>query len=249
MAKSLKTITFNNSNMVKIYNQFYKLTTSTVKILPKNAISQSDNSKRELKNEYLYDKLTEIIAKRVILEFKNNDKIFLAKRLSFLIENLYRPNHINIDFQNSEIIKFWPSNIKWANLVSNLDICIVEVNNVNKNAEIQLDLNKMDDIIARDIACNLRKYSKLIAIIHFNQDNERILYEFDKNDKSKFVLERRADLIISNKGVFVFCEKNNRLEMIEYIGNFDHRKPLFDSTSFQPFIDKYSVKAMPQECI
>jgi hypothetical protein len=238
----LKKSAFSSLSLI----QFAKLTTNTtLKNLPTIIATQTNHSQ----NEYLYDIDTEIIAKRVLLEFKNNDKIFLPKRLSYLIQNLYKPNHLNIDVLNSEIIKFWPSNVEWSNLVSKLDVCIIEANNVNKNAEIQLDLNEMNDILARDIIGNIRGHAKLIAIKKFDQDSNKILGEFDRSDERKLISKRRADIIISNRGVFAFCEKNHRLEMVEYNENFDHRKPLFEYDSFQPFIDRYSIKRMSQECI
>ena len=201
--------------------------------------------------DYSFDADTEIIAKRVLLEIKNNDRAYIAKRLRFLIENLYRPTHLNVEFLTASIDQSWHPSVHWLKLVHDLSICVVEAENVNKKGEIQLDMAQNDVTTSIDVVKNIKRQTRLIAILKFKQGNNRILEKFSKQDESNsYIVKRKADIIISDKGVFAFNDMAERLEMLEYNGKtFEKDRKVFDEDSLEPFIDMEKLTRIKQQCI
>ena len=82
-----------------------------------------------------FDRSFERIVKRLLIEFKNEDRIFISPSFRFLVQELYFPNHINIEITNN------------IASIKNLNICVIHTNKINKNNLINKNELNMGFII------------------------------------------------------------------------------------------------------
>ena len=194
--------------------------------------------------EYAYDKNLEIISKRLLLEFKNNDLIYLPKQMRFLIESIYKPKHMNLKFLNINTVEQKQfSNSELENLLRHLSVCVVYSKNINEHGEIQLG-STFDDCLSSSIINNMNEHTKLIAVVKLNADEQTVT-----GDNGSQLLKRKPDLFITNKGVFRINKISNKLELIEFNCKYEDIENVFKSWRFQPVLDRNALRAMPQECI
>lgn len=196
----------------------------------------------ELMKNYDRDLELEQIAKRLVLEFKNNSKIYLCNNLKSLIERFYMPRHLKINIVNSTLEKGKPSSVEWIKTVKTLDLCVVNSVNLNKNSQVELDFLDEQYNLNKEILNNITNRTKIISIL--NVDNR-----IDINPKPSLII--RPDLIFTSCGVLTYNVEQNCAQLVEHAqgSNLNDITSKFNkSFYFSPIVDKDSIKQMPQEC-
>ena len=174
------------------------------------------------------DRSFEIIVKRLLLEFKNEDRILISPSLKFLIQKFYFLNHINIEVK---------VNLLLEQDATRFDICVVNTHKINKNGNFE---PKQEDHSMNKVINNIEKKTKIISVMKFanisNQLNLSLL-----NYKPTF------DMLITDKCVFQLNKHERNLELIE--GDLNELELDFNNWDFKPLISRNILKNLKQECI
>lgn len=173
------------------------------------------------------DRDLEVIAKRVLLEFENNQNIYLMEPLRNLIENFYLPKHINVKINNS---------------MENLDLCVVQIKKLNSNGQIELYEN---DNLSKKALNNLQDYTRIIGLLTNIKQDDKIPGQFDKTVDYKCI----PDLIISDDGVLKFNKHHRKYQLIE-LNSFQGTKSqsVLSTWTYKPFVERDSLKPIFQQC-
>lgn len=171
-----------------------------------------------------FDRSFERIAKRLLIEFKNEDRIFISPSFRFLVQELYFPNHINIEITNN------------IALIKNLNICVIHTNKINKNGNFE---PKLEDHLINKVINNIEKQTKIISVMKFSNISNQLNRSFDC--KSTF------DLLITDKCVLKLNKHEKNLELIE--GDLNELEEFFNKWDFKPLISRNILKNLKQECI
>ncbi len=171
-----------------------------------------------------FDRSFERIVKRLLIEFKNEDRIFISPSFRFLVQELYFPNHINIEITNN------------IALIKNLNICVIHTDKINKNGNFEPIL---EDRLINKVINNIEKQTKIISVMKFSNISNQLNQSFDC--KSTF------DLLITDKCVFKLNKHEKNLELIE--GDLNELEDFFNKWDFKPLISRNILKNLKQECI
>ena len=175
----------------------------------------TQNQEQETNFTINFDHSIDKITKRVLLEFNNNQIIFLPKNIQELVTKFYMPKHMKLVFSNFYLQNCWPSNSKWLNYGKKVDVCIVNATRVNKYGDIEINLETLEDCLINDLVDNCKDEMRVIAVMKLDTVN-KVVEKFDNESQNLKTLNKKADLIITDKGVLKFNKTYNRLEVIEF---------------------------------
>ena len=198
----------------------------------------SENSKELL--------VSEALVKRLLLEFQNNQKVFLYIGLKRFIEKFYFPlRHVDVNVLNDLIVDSWPSKLNWVDYARKLDLIVVNPTGLDANGRIVLDKTKQMDCLALDlINQSVGKRVKVIALVEFG---DYFVEDFkNTNGDLNKIVERRPDLVISNKGVFEYNQSSERFELVEFVNGSDLDR---GNIPFEFDVDEDKVRLIRYECI
>lgn len=215
----------NDINVKDVYAWLPEFYTNKIVINKTPTESESNHIYANFANNDLAstDRIRTVI-KRLLTEFENNSFIYISNGVfNDLIRKFYMPTHLNLILMNDYINRHWPSNFEWINCLRKLDLCVIEVEQIDKQGRvIKLNDNGINSC-TQDVDIVNNSNSKLIFLIRELSSSSII----NENKQQHSLINKIPDLIISDKAVFKIDNRNNNeIKLIECIDEFLYKNDL-----------------------